>query len=352
MIDAPPHQRINWRWRWEFECTVPRTCLLRLCRHTRMVVAKVLKNTVGLAAVACSCFVFINNARCQKVASTPEGSVRYLTHQTEERRKLLVTGCGQDNEDRLVTQSLTEMGERAVGPLEEALNSIEKYGAKSPFGGQGSVWVLVAYAKVKGPAADARLRNMSRQRKLAALSFGLDSAIALEQSITSHVTSSRSLGESWDCFHPSEPRNALNGLVLAWMRGNRRWFEAMLGPQAKRSLNALLREYTWEELCAAYWKRDPGRHSAIGYQFINAARWGEPWVTLEAERHYEATEGNAGDPGLETLFKTSSGRDCGTMRIKFAAAKRTTEWFPLPGLLVDSPDLSNLLHVVSACAGE
>ncbi len=317
-----------------------------------MLVTRVLKNTVGLAAVACSLFVFINNAECQKAGSTPEELIRYLTHQTEERRKPSVTGCGQDTEDRLVTQSLTEMGERAVGPLEEALDSIEKYGGKSPFGGQGSIWVLVAYAKVKGPAADARLRSMSRRRKLRALSFGLDSAIALEQSITSHVTSSQYLGESSDCFRPFEPRWALDRLVLAWMRGDRRWFEATLGPQAKRSLNALLREYTWEELCAAYWKRAPGRHSAIGYKFTNATRWGEPWVTLEAERPHEAREVNAGDPGLETLFKTSSGRDCGTIRIKFAAAKATNEGLSLPGLLVDSPELSNLLRVVSACAGE
>ena len=312
----------------------------------------VLNQAASVATATVSFIILVDAARCQSAGSTPEELIRYLTHQTEERRKPHVFSCGQDVDDRIIARSLAEMEERAVRPLEDALDSIQQHGEKSPFGGEGSEWVLVAYAKVKGPASDARLQRMSRDRKLRLLIFGLDSAIALEQSITSHVSSARYLDRSWDCFHPSEPRVALDLLVLAWMRGDRHRFEEALGPRAKRSLGALLGVSTWGELWNRYWIRPPGRHSAVGYKFVNAAKWGEPWVTLETEPQYRNVVVNAQDPGLETEFKTRSGKDCGTMVIQFAAAKMEGNVVPFPPVLVDSPDLPNLLRTISACATE
>lgn len=312
----------------------------------------VIKRAGHVAAAAAGMVVLVGGAMCQSARSTPEELIRWLTHQTEERRRPHAFSCGQDVEDRLVATSLAAMGERAAGPLEEALNSIEKLGQKSPFGGEGYQWVLVADAKVKGPASDERLRRMSCERKLAALGFGLDSAIALEQGITSHLTSSESPEVGVDCFRVSEPRKGLDQFILAWMRGDRRRFDESLGPRAQRSLDALLHEYTWGELWASYWKRDPGRHSAVGYLFVNAAVWGEPWVTLEAERKYAVGVVNARDPGLETQFKTSSGRDCGSMVIQFASGKREGNVVSFPTLLVDSPDISRMLRIVVNCASE
>jgi hypothetical protein len=281
-------------------------------------------------------------------AEQPTELIKELTHQTPERANPGYVGCGEDTSDRLVARRLAQMRQAAVPALEEALASIERGGQRSPFA-RGAFWVLASYAKIEGPAGDSRLRRMAADPKLAFLSLGLDSAIALEQSITSHVSESQTLANVLDCIRPQEPRDAVNQLILAWERGDRRWFEASLGPQAKDSLKALLKGKTWGKMRAELWSNRPSGSVALGYRFNGAGRWGEPRETLDIDREYPL--GNIGpqNPRIETLFKTSSGGDCGKVWVEFVLPP-TGEWGPELAYLVDNSDLSGLLRTITSCA--
>jgi len=281
-------------------------------------------------------------------AEQPTELIKELTHQTPERASPGYVGCGEDTSDRLVARRLAQMGQAAVPALEEALASIERGGQTSHFA-RGAYWVLASYAKIEGPASDPRLRRMAADPKFAFLSLGLDSAIALEQSITSHVSESQTLANVLDCIRPQEPRDALNQLILAWERGDRLWFEASLGPQAKDSLKALLKGKTWVKMRASFWKNRPSSSVALGYRFNDAGRWGEPRETLDIDREYPL--GNIGpqSPRIETLLKTSSGGDCGKVWVEIVLAP-TGKRGPALAYLVDNSDLPGLLRAITSCA--
>jgi hypothetical protein len=311
-----------------------------------------LKRLSSLAAAAPILFFLAAGAKCQSAKVTPEQLIRALTYNPDDRKPQTVAGCGADNRDLKVASSLAKMGQRAVQPLEEALDSLEQNGEKSPFARVGTGWLLVAYAKIKGPAADVRLRRMSSQPRLAGFIYGLDNAIALEQSITSRVSASRELGVLSSCIRPNEPRWTLDLLILAWIKSDRHRLEESLGPRARHSLNALLREFTFDALWAEYWTRRPARHAAVGYKFNLAGPFGEPYVTLEPDGLDEPRGVESKRPRFETVFKTSSGRDCGTVPVELlvvAPEKLATSSFMY---LVDNPDLSKLLRTISECATE
>lgn len=298
------------------------------------VVAALLAASVGAEGVAQS-------------AEDPAFLVRDLTHQTPERSGPGYAGCGETSRDRLVARSLAQLGQTAVPAIEQALESIEHDGEKSRFS-RGAFWVLASYAKIEGAAGEARLRRMAFERKLAFLTDDIDPAIALAQSITSHVSESQTLGNFVDCTRSREPRHALDQFVLAWERGDRRWFEASLGPHAKAAFKELLKGRSWAKMRIRFWKNRPVRGVALGYQFNNAGVWGEPWETLEADRQYAPVSFDPRSPRIETSFKTDSGRDCGTAWVELVP-RALADSVGEAAYLVDNADLSDLLRTITSC---
>jgi len=287
----------------------------------------------------------------QSAENDPRELIRDLTHQTIERRSPSFVGCGEVTRDRLVARALAQMGQMAVPPLEEALDSIEQSGAKSRFA-RGAGWLLDSYAKIEGSAADLRLRRMANDPKLAFLSLDLDIAIALAQSTTSRVSASQMLANVADCTRSREPRHALDQLILAWERGDRRWFESSLGPRARGGLKTLLRRGTWDKMRAEFWRGHSGGDAAVGYLFNNAGLWAEPWETLEGDKQYGPVSFDLGSPKIETLFKASGGSDCGKHDVEFVEVLPGKKWMPPLAYLVNNADLSDLLRTITACATE
>jgi hypothetical protein len=157
------------------------------------------------------------------------------------------------------------------------------------------------------------------------------------------------LAEVVDCSRSREPRNALDQLILAWERGDRRWFEATLGQRARGALRTLLKRRSWPKMRTEIWRIRPGERVAVGYRFKEAGRWGEPRETLETG--FAVSDLDQTSPKIETLFKTSNGRDCGKHRVEFVRPL-PGKWEPPLAYLVDDPDLDDLLRTITRCATE
>jgi hypothetical protein len=242
---------------------------------------------------------------------------------------------------RRVATFLARLGQSAVPDIEQALTRIEERGRQSGFA-DNAFWLLQAYAKADGPAALPRLSGMIANPNLGFLRSDLDAAAALALGLTSYVDSLRR--PTVVICRPPEPRDALDGLVLAWQADDRASVEAALGPKARSALNGKFQEH----LRAAFPPRKPGAALAIGYKFDVPGPWSQPVETLDEQREGTSSDG-APSLSIETLFKNGSGGDCGRHRVQFLA----------PGTvsadgryLVDNADIAELLKLVAYCSSE
>jgi hypothetical protein len=257
-----------------------------------------------------------------------------------------VSGCGHFKEDRDAAISLVKLGTLALPNIEEALDSIENVGKRSEFAFNGG-WLTGVYAKIKGPEALPRIRSMLANPNLDFLRLDLDRAVALSLNITSYVSGSRTPMRVFHCGRSEEPRDALDKLILAWESNDRQGFEASLGPSARGALDRLFRVHTWESLRSELWHVASSVVPAIGYQLRFGGKWSQPEETLEQETVGRRLSEDLPTLELEIALKNSVGVDCGTRRVQFLKADSVTG-----GYLIDSPDLRDLLHSISACAAQ
>jgi hypothetical protein len=283
---------------------------------------------------------------CQPDERSPDEIIRHLTYQNRAgRRGLAAFDCGSSLErkrdNREVANSLVRLGGSAVPDLDKAIDSISKNGEHSTYA-INAEWLLYAYATIKGPTSSPRFWRLIEDSKVEFLRPALDDSLALALGLTSYVDSRRLLAKTFTCRHP-QPRDALNLLVLAWLRGDRQWLEASLGPNAMEALRAT----AWADLrvrVPSYQKRV----LAVGYRFEPAGSWSQPELTLDPQQpeSVHTTE----NPELDTTFVDRSGAGCGTHHVRFlmAALQNTSR----ASYLVDSSDLRELLELVSSCASK
>jgi hypothetical protein len=275
--------------------------------------------------------------------------IRSLTDQSDrpdlENERMGLFSCGQVTADLEAAKSLVRLGDSAIPEIEKELDAIEERGYQL---GDGSMWLQLAYARIKGPDAFPRLRRMGGGPKLGFHWHNADSAIALSLSLTSYVSDSRSLAKSARCSPGPKPRNALDQLVLAWERDDRIGLEASLGPRAGAALKSLLAGRAWADMRAGLWSGGPGDGLAVGYRFEPPGWWSRPEETLGEEGEYVALA-NPENPDFETQFVNASGGDCGKRRVKFL--KIPMGLGPRDLLyVVDNSDLGDLLRLIGSCA--
>lgn len=252
------------------------------------------------------------------------------------------------SEDRAAAISLAQFGPSALPELEKALDSMERDSGESKYF-INFYWLVLAYAKIKGPAAFPRLQEMSDNTRLRSVQADVDEAIALSLGLASYVHSSLPVISIEGCRRSDEPKDILNQLILAWVKNDRQWFDTNLGPNARASLDHYLKEQSWDNWRAKMWHGKQGVVAAIGYRFDTQGQWSEPEETLERERsrHLVVVRTTA-DFELDTLFKNRSGGDCGAHRVRFLALPtgRTGAY------RIDNSDLEELLRRISACANQ
>ena len=282
---------------------------------------------------------------------SPSELIRFLTYQSDRPGKettlLGLRSCGTTPPDLAATRSLVEFGVSAIPDLERALSSIEKRGERSEFAFNGG-WLLLAYAKINGPAAYPRLQRMIDNPKFAFLEIDLDRAVALSLAITSYVSGSLVPVRILHCSRGEEPRDALDQLILAWERNDRPWLEASLGPSAKAALSSLLESKAWGSLRNKLWRGTSDHRVGVGYRFETSGPWAEPEETLEWEKSQDAPSGTAFQ--FDARLKNRFGTDCGRQRVRFLKAPAGNGG--TLGYLVDNVDLGELLRSIASCATE
>jgi hypothetical protein len=257
--------------------------------------------------------------------------------------------CGQVRRERAAAKSLADMGTSAVQEVEKTLASIETATQESP-SALGAGWILSVYAKIKGPAASTRLLKMSANARPGSFFINLDHAFALAFDLTSYVSATRQPGTVFHCHRHGEPRDALDQLILAWVRNDLPLLEAGLGPDAAAALKAMLRGKTWQQFRASLASDRMPKNAALGYRFGLSGTWAQPDESLELDR----TRGDAeilseqNDFRIDTLFKDRLGRDCGRFHVNFV--KSSSDNDDDLSYLVNNFDLEQLLGLINACA--
>ena len=258
----------------------------------------------------------------------------------------MVFGCGETEDDRqniAAARSLVSLGASAIPNIEEALDSIEKFGKRSEFAINAGL-LLDAYARIKTQTAYSRLRRMIENPELHFLGIRLDSSVARAFGLTSYVSGYRAPMRIVHC-RGEEPRDALDHLILAWERNDRALLESSLGPNAKVALDSLLAGRTWEDMRTELWRGKSGPGVALGYRFAISGRWSEPEIRIEDDRNSAGAVYMTVNPELDTLFRNVSGDDCGRRQVKFLNAKGVSSMY-----LVDNSDLRDLLSLLASCA--
>lgn len=288
---------------------------------------------------------------------SPSQLIAFLTYQSVERRgRPMSFSCGADKVDREVAKSLAMIGGSAIPSIIRALDSIEKSGAESEYACAAG-WLLLAFAKIEGPAAFPRLQQMIGKPGLSFLTEELDTAVELSLGLTSYVSASSSAIPIVRCARQGEPRDALNRLVLGWEKNERQSFESSLGPSARASLGSLLKGRSWGEVRRLFWNDKPTREIAIGYRFETTGPWSEPEETL-ADKDYGGPA-MPENPRINVVFKDRNGADCGQRTLIFVrypmldptlAARRGIEREQSLPYYVDNSDIVDLLRLIGSCA--
>jgi hypothetical protein len=138
-------------------------------------------------------FLLATLASCRADGETAAHLIDELTYQSagqQARDAVMRLGCGKDGEDRAVARSLAKLGLSAIPALQQALDSIESLGDASKFS-FNSGWLILAYARIEGPAALPQLQKMIGNPKLDFLQVSLERAVALSLGLTSYVSEFR-----------------------------------------------------------------------------------------------------------------------------------------------------------------
>jgi len=290
-------------------------------------------------------------ALAQRREQSPAEIIRALTYQTPgaNRHERDIIECGLigrwDQIDRARANALVKLGAAALPELERAFDSILDRGQESPFA-WNSAWLFYAYAGIRGREAYSRLEQLIESSPPEFSRFDLDISMAIALGLTSYVDSLRLPGIPLMC-RSATPRDALDELIIAWERKDRVSLESALGPTAKAALQSMIENSSWEAVEARIWTSQTGHGSAVGYSFNVSGGWSQPWRTL-GEPAVEETYDTA--PNLVADFTDRTGTPCGALRVPFVPAPRKVI-FTTP-FLVDSPNIRELLQLISACAGQ
>jgi hypothetical protein len=283
---------------------------------------------------------------------------------TQDRAADLVSQLGRGNADdaftacgvtakgdtiRRAVRTLAAMGTPAAHAVNAALDDFEVKGYSSEYG-PNLVWLLVADAEIEGARALPRLSRFRKDPGINDLERGLDGAAAIALQLTSYISPSDHLAEPIPCYG-SSPRDALDQLVLAWLRGDREWLSASLGPRGVGALDGLLKGRNWQQLRDEVWAGPPPNPTPVGYRFLILNTWSAPGVLLntyqDLERYQELSPQS---PELETGFSDSAGVACGDMRIRFLRVPRDGKRLGNLGYVVDTANLADVLSAFSRCA--
>lgn len=239
----------------------------------------------------------------------PAEQIRYMLYETDrpdlhgaEKGFFTASTCGQYLGEQRDTRALAKAfaipsALPAIEAKLEALAALRHNPAHMD-------WLLLAYARAKGPSAYPKLRSLYKNPDYA---NALDKAIALAFGITSYVSTDNRPPVPpgvYHCDRGQEPRDALNKFI-----------------------------------------REQRIPIGAGYQFQSTAYWAEPEETFREKELSDPIPGT-----IQTKFTTHDGAPCGELNIEFLPAKRKD--FPVGSAtyIIQPTQLPAIRQLVRACA--
>lgn len=263
-----------------------------------------------------------------------------------------ILGCASDEaskQRRAAARELLRRRTKAVAEIEAGLADLKATSEQSSIT-DNSDWLLCAYAAIRGPSAFTAVFDFSGVPGLTRPL--VRNALSLSLGITSFVPSTlgTTSGNNIRC-RAVEPRDALDDLILGWMRGDESQVKPLLGARARAALGRMLESSSWTEL-RGRWRPSEWKSGAVGYRLGIPGRWSEPIETLDEERHESRTPDSRFM--IQTEFVNGKGRSCGGMQVAFVERAASPDDRLTAGLLkaydVDNEDLDELLRLISQCA--
>lgn len=246
----------------------------------------------------------------------PAEQIRYLMYESPRPEKhgsvggtFPVFSCGPANGEATDNRALAKAiaTAAAIPAMEAKLDAIEASGPH-PDRALNANWLLLAYARAKGPGAYGRLRQLY---KLPEYAEDLDRAIALGRGLTAYISTHNR--------PPVHPRG-----FRCDQGGNQ---------SPRDALNIFIRQTL----------ANTPKSIGIGYRFHNQGRWSEPIETLEEDRPPHPGFGQPIE--IETTLHSHTGSICESIKLRFEPAKRTD--FSGTTYTIQSP---NLAQHITACA--
>lgn len=254
--------------------------------------------------------------------------------------------CSIERKNRPVVQSLAELGIQALPAIVQALDDFEGNPDGSKFATNAN-WLMIVYAQIEGRTAFRRLQRMTGNPNPVFAALNRDGILGLSLGLTSYVSGSGLLGRKFYCGGTAQPRDVLNQLILAWLKGETKWLELSFSSKARASLKLLIKDRNLEVTRGEIRPEKSSRSGAIGYRFQIPGLWAEPVESLTSKRGREAPEVATGELEIDTLFTDSVGEDCGRHLMKFIPAQDS---LGQRAYLVNNTDLKKLLQTITSCA--
>jgi len=275
---------------------------------------------------------------------SPSQLVKFVTYQDRSEDFDPTFECiasGPTKRDREAIERLVSLGERSVPAIEAEFGVISKKGANARYS-PNTTLLLGAYARIRGARAFPRLRAMELGRDFSFATVSLDGSIAVALGLTSYVSIAQPPLRVLVACEGPQPRYALDQMIAAWQRGDRLWFETSLGETAARAI-AEKDDEEWQAFRRSLWRDTP--NAAIGYKFQVPGNLSEPSIPANLTR----VPNEEKNLDRDTAFYDRNGGSCGHMTMSFVRGAT-----PQPpgylGYVVDNPNITDVLQLISACA--
>ena len=299
------------------------------------------RKRIHLTLLACLSVFVLLEVSAEDGPRTPKELVGFLTYESGRRFSPMMT-CGavysDALEDEQATRSLVDLGAEALPELNRALDALSTTSAWR----FGAGWLLAAYARIEGAAALPRLRKMIGTSVVDP--WVVDSAIAISFGLTSYVSSARERRDTFTCYRPEEPREALDNVIAAWGAGDTSWLERNLGQRAKASLAPRAEGPGWMSVKAGF--TDGDARPAVGYRFEISGPWSQPWLAEPLREAWGEAKLSKFPRSLaiSTVFVDGRGQACGKRVVEFAQDGGPMKY------VVDAPEPTDLLRLIEHCA--
>ncbi len=270
---------------------------------------------------------------CEEAEKRAKDLVQFLTVKPEGPtaiyRQMGLFSCGLVAPELEAADALVALGQRAIPVIEGRLEELENVGSGDRYG-LGTL--EIAYSKILGSRAFARIRDTRSREVDISRRRSLDEAWAYALGVDSFVSDSTSPLPRIRCRGGHAFKDTLDRMAAAWFQSDPVNFIQIVMPSVQKVLFEELRPRSWQEMRASILGTPAEKRWEFGYQFLTTRDLGgknNPLGTKRVE--------------MDTLLVDRIGKSCGRLTLVFEEERDQ-------GYRIANTDLGHVLKAISACA--